>query len=105
MTNEHYLVVSSFVCAILSVSLASLVYLFLRRPFAGTAEAVAKRHLGAILKKLFPLGLYLPALAGFASVSYGSCQRTTYEAIIQSRSYLVQKNQEQVSVILLSLVL
>jgi len=38
---------------------------------------------------------------GFVSVSYQGCGRTTYEEIVQNRSYLVEKNQEQISSVLL----
>lgn len=98
MTNERYLVVSYFICAALSVALGALVYLFLRRSFAGVAGAASGERLPSTLKKLFPIGLLLPALLGFISVSYQGClYPTTYEEIIQSRSYLVEKNLEQIS--------
>jgi hypothetical protein len=49
---------------------------------------------------MFPAGLLLSALLGFVSVSYRGCARS-YEDIVKERSYLVQKNQEQISSILL----
>jgi uncharacterized membrane protein YwzB len=104
MTNERYLIVSYFLCAILAFVLGTLTYLFLRRPFSGVADAASGKHLPSILKRLFPLGLMFPALLGFVSVSYWSCQRATYEEIVQSRRYLVEKNQQQISSILLALV-
>jgi hypothetical protein len=103
MTNERYLIVSYFICAALSAALGTLVYLFLRRPFASIADSASGRHLAATLKRLLPFGLLFPALLGFVSVSYSSCERTTYEEIVQSRGYLVEKNQEQISSILLSI--
>jgi len=54
-----------------------------------------------MLKRLFPCGLVLPALLGFVSVSYRSCDRSTYAEIVASRGYLVAKNQEQIASILL----
>ena len=45
--------------------------------------------------------MLLPALLGFVSVSYQGCGRHTYEEIVQDRSYLVEKNQEQISSVLL----
>ncbi len=54
-----------------------------------------------MLKRLLPWGLLLPALLGFVSVSYQGCNRITYEQIVQSRGYLVAKNQEQISSVLL----
>lgn len=103
MTNERYLIASYFVCAALSIALGILVYFYLRRPFAGVADAAPGRSLPSILKKLFPCGFVLPALLGFVSVSYQSCDRTTYAEIVESRGYLVEKNQEQISSILLSI--
>ena len=103
MTNERYLIVSYFICAALSAALGTLVYLFLRRPFASVADSASGRHLASTLKRLLPFGLLFPALLGFVSVSYSSCGRTTYEEFVQSRGYLVEKNQEQISSILLSI--
>ena len=100
MTNEQYLIVSYFVCAALSLAAGVLVYLYLRRPFAAVAAAASGKHLPTILKRLFPCGLLFPALLGFLSVSYQSCGHTTYESIVESRSYLVAKNHEQISAIL-----
>ena len=103
MTNDTYLVVSYVVGAALSIALGTLVYLFLRRPFAVVADAAPRKSLRSILKRLFPIGLLFPALLGFVSVSYQSCNRQTYAKIVESRSYLVQKNQEQISSTLLSI--
>lgn len=105
MTNDRYLVLSYVVCAAISIALGASVYLFLRRPFAVVADATPRKHLRAMLKRLFPVGLLFPALLGFVSVSYRSCERQTYAKIIESRSYLVEKNQEQISRTLLSIVL
>ena len=103
MTNDTYLVLSYVICAFLSIALGTLVYLFLRRPFAVVADATPQKHLHSVLKRLFPIGLLFPALLGFVSVSYKSCGRQTYAKIVESRSYLVQKNQEQISSTLLSI--
>jgi len=104
MTNEQYLVLSYFISAALSVLLGLLAYLFLRHSFASTVATTSRTRITSALKKLFPLGLVLPALLGFLSVSYWSCDRTSYEEIVQSRPYLVAKNQQQISSILLSFV-
>ena len=101
MTNERYLVLSYFLCAALSVAVGVSVYLYLRRPFAGVADTTPGKPLRSILKRLLPFGLVFPALLGFVSVSYQSCSRTNYTEIIESRRYLVQKNQEQISSFLL----
>jgi hypothetical protein len=102
MTNEQYLIASYFVSAALSAGLGTLVYLFLRRPFRGVADAASGKRLPSMLKRLLPCGLVFPALLGFVSVSYRGCNRTTYEEIVQNRKYLVEKNQEQISTALLS---
>ena len=104
MTNDKYLIVSYFISSALSIVLGTLVYLFLRRPFAGIVDATPSKHLRSILKRLFPVGLLFPALLGFVSVSYQSCGRHTYAEIVESRHYLVEKNQEQISSTLLSIV-
>lgn len=104
MTNDTYLVVSYFICAALSIALGTVVYLLLRGPFAVVADAAPRKHLRSILKRLFPIGLLLPGLLGFVSVSYQSCNRQTYAKIVESRRYLVEKNQEQISATLLSIV-
>jgi hypothetical protein len=100
MTNERYLIVSYFLCAALSIALGLLVVLYLRRPFADVANAAPGKSLPSMLKRLFPCGFVLPALLGFVSVSYQSCDRTTYKEIVASRGYLIEKNQEQISSIL-----
>jgi len=50
-------------------------------------------------RRLLPWELLFPALLD-VSVSYQVCNRTTYEEITQIRSYLVEKNQQQISSIL-----
>lgn len=104
MTNDGYLVVSYVICVALSIALGTLVYFFLRGPFTGVADAAPRKHLRSTLKRLFPIGLLFPAVLGFASVSYQSCNRQTYAEIVQNRSYLVKKNQEQISSTLVSIV-
>ncbi len=100
MTNDQYLIVSYFACAALSIVAGVLVYLYLRRSFAGVADAASGKHFPSILKRLLLCGLVFPALLGFASVSYQSCNRTTYKEIVENREYLVAKNHEQISAIL-----
>jgi len=104
MSNEQYLVVSYFSVGALSTLIAMAAYAFLRRPLDGLARSFPSRNLASVLKKLFPAGLMLPALAGFLSVTYRSCGES-YSSIIASRSYLVGKNQEQLSAICFFLML
>ena len=84
--------------------LGTLVYLLLRRPFADVADAAPWKHVRSILKRLLLIGLVFPALLGFVSVSYQSCNRQTYAKIVESRDYLIAKNREQISSTLLSIV-
>jgi hypothetical protein len=99
------LIVSYFLVGGLAIGFAVAAYACLRRPLAGLARAFPNRHLASVLKKLFPAGLVLPALAGFLSVNYHSCQHESYQSIIADRSYLVGKNQQQLSAICTFLIL
>ncbi len=96
MTNEQYLVVSYFTVGLLSFAFALATYLLLRHSFMGVTQAV-RGKLSIILRRLFFIGIILPALVGFFSVSFRSCSKETYVQIIADRSYLVAKNQEQLS--------
>ena len=95
MTNAHYLIVSYFVVGAACLVLAVATYSLLRRSFVELSADVPGGKLGLILRKLFLLGIVLPALVGFFSVTFRSCSKDSYEAIIANRSYLVAKNQEQ----------
>ena len=100
MTNERYLILSYFVVAALAVAVAWVTWLYLRRSFRGITQSLSEGNFSRILKALFPAGLFLPALLGFVSVSYYGCGMS-YEKIVKDRSYLIHKNQEQISSILL----
>ena len=104
MSNEQYLIVSYFLVGGLSIVIGVAAYAYLRRPLEGLSRAFPSPHLASALKKLFPAGLVLPALAGFLSVSYQSCNQN-YVSIIADRSYLIGKNQEQLSAICFFLML
>jgi hypothetical protein len=93
MTNEHYLIVSYFLFGLVSLLLGVSAYCVLRRSFAVIAEAVAGLRV-AMLRRTLALSLALAAVLGFLSVSYRGCGMS-YEEILKERSYLVQKNQEQ----------
>jgi cell shape-determining protein MreD len=105
MTNEQYLIVSYFAGAAVSIVVGTLVYFYLRRSFGEFVEAASGSRFPSVLKRLFPCGLIFPALMGFISVTYSSCNHETYEKIVQNREYLVGKNREQLSSILLSLLI
>ena len=104
MSNEQYLIISYFFVGGLAIAITVAAYAYLRRPLAGLAKTFPNQYLASVLKRLFPAGLVLPALAGFLSVNYRSCGES-YQSIIADRSYLVGKNQEQLSAICFSLLL
>jgi len=103
MTNDRYLIVSYFAVASLAIAFAGAAWLYLRRSFGGIAQALSKGNLSRILKAMFPAGLFLPAFLGFVSVSYRGCGMS-YQEIVKERFYLIHKNQEQISSILIWIV-
>ncbi|MCJ7773275.1 MAG: hypothetical protein MUP22_09100 [Desulfobacterales bacterium] len=96
MANEQFLIVLYIIIGLLSLGFAILTYIWLRGSFDEIMNAVSDR-LSVILKRLFFIGIVLPAMAGFFSVSFRSCSKQTYANIIADRSYLIAKNQEQLS--------
>jgi len=100
MTNERYLIVSYFVCAALSIALA-----YWRISIFGAPSPAGGRGAGqepsTHAEAAVPLWICASGPAGFVTVSYRSCDRTTYTEIVASRGYLIEKNQEQISSILL----
>jgi len=99
VTNAQYLVASYFAATAAGAGLALTTYALLRRSFAGLCRALQRGGLGVLLRRLFPLGLVLPALAGLFAVSFRSCQKETYEKIVADRAYLVAKHQEQLAAV------
>jgi hypothetical protein len=97
MTNEQYLIISYLFVGAVCVVLALATHALLRHSFTVLTKAMPSNRLGAVLRRLFFLGLFLPAMAGFFSVSFRSCSKKTYEDIIADRYFLVLKNQEQLS--------
>lgn len=97
MTNEQYLIVSYIAVGLISFGMGVAVYLWLRNSFTGVTDNLQVNHFSLILRRLFPIGIILPALAGFFSVSFRSCSKGTYQKIITDRAYLIEKNQEQLS--------
>jgi len=95
VTNEQYLIASYFAVGVACITLGLATYALLRRSFAALTTAVPGGKLGRLFRRLFFLGIVLPAAAGFFSVTFPSCGMPTYKDIIADRSYLVAKNQEQ----------
>ena len=104
MSNEQFLIYSYFVVAAFVMAIGLAVYAYLCRPFDWITRKFRSSQLGVILQRLFPLGLVLPALVGFLSVDYQACD-TNYAKVVASRSYLVNKNQEQIRAACLFLML
>jgi hypothetical protein len=96
MNNEQFLIFSYFFVGALVLAIGLAAHAYLRRPLAGITRTFRNHHLGPVFRRIFPLGLVLPALAGFLSVNYYTCH-ATYTTIIADRSYLIEKNQEQIS--------
>ena len=86
MNNEQYLILSYFVVGAVCILLALATYALLRRSFAGLTRAIPGGRLGLVFRRLFLLGIVLPALAGFVSVTFRGCDKETYEAIIAGSS-------------------
>lgn len=102
MSNEQYLTYSYLLMGALSLLAGLGVYAWLRRPFGELAEQLRVHELGRSLRRIFPLGTTLAALAGFVSVSYTlkGCEVLKYEQVVADRAHLVAKNQEQGAAIL-----
>lgn len=97
MGNEQYLIVSYFVVGAICLGLAVATYALLRRSFGALSATAPGGRLGRILRRLFLVGIIVPALFGFFSVTFRSCDKGTYEEIVEDQAYLVAKNQEQLS--------
>lgn len=95
MNNEQYLILSYFVVGTVCILQALATYALLRGSFDSLSRTVPRGRLGIVLRRVFLLGVVLPALAGFFSVTFRSCGKRTYETIIADKSYLVAKSQEQ----------
>ncbi len=95
MSNDTFLIYSYFAAGAFTMVIGLAVYARLRRPFAGIARKFPGSHLRVILKRLFPAGFVLPALAGFLSVNYQACNMN-YAKAVADRAYLINKNQEQI---------
>jgi hypothetical protein len=97
MNNEQYLIVSYFVIGLACVGLAFATFALLRCSFTALTNAVPGGRLGRVFRRLFLVGIVLPSMAGFFSVTFRSCGKERYQAITADLSYLVAKNQEQLS--------
>jgi len=96
MSNERYLIVSHFVFAILCFGLGLLVYSILRRPFERVADSIVGNARQTWLKRALVLSMTAASVLGFLGVSYTQHGCTKYEQVIKERTYLVDRNIEQV---------
>ncbi len=96
MTNEEYLITSYFAVGIICIGMSVLIYALLKNSFAKTVSLYSGSKLPIILKRLFFIGILFPALMGFFSVSYRDC-KGSYKSIIADKTYLIAKNQAQLS--------
>lgn len=100
MSDERFLIVSYVLGGLASLGLAVAAFAWLRRSFGQIADALPYPEYARILKRSFPVGTILYAVAGFLSVSYmaAGCEKErTYEKIIADHAYLVAKNREQIA--------
>lgn len=95
MSNERYLQVSYFVVLLVSASLGLLIFGLLRRCFRAVCDESGSR-IGPFVRRLFLFGTLAPAVLGFCSVSYFTCDKTTYQSIIADRGYLISVNFDQI---------
>jgi hypothetical protein len=97
MTNEQYLIISYFCVALFSLAIGLGAYLWLRAPFHAVVNAFSWKAVRKLLVRIFPMGIIFPALMGFISVKYIGCEAKDYAHVVAQRSYLVGRNQEQIS--------
>jgi len=101
VTNEQYLHVSYFAAAVGGVALATLTAAMLAHPHRQATQGQLLPKLGRFLRRAFSPWLILTVLLGFMSVSYMECR--TYDQVVADRSYLVDKTQQQIHRMALSL--
>jgi len=96
MSNDSYLLVSYFVFAAVCLGLGILIHQILRKPFAAIADALTGKSRSLLLKRVLMLSLTTASVLGFLGVSYNNQGCMTYEQVVKERSYLVDRNFEQV---------
>src|SRR5271169_5903177 len=96
MTNEHYLIVSYFLFAFVSLGLGIVAYRVLRTPFAAITDSVVGKSSSTLLKRVLHLSITVAAVLGFLSVSYTQHGCVNYENVVNDRAYLVRLNREQI---------
>lgn len=96
MTNEQHLILSYFSAILLAGAVGASAYLFLRPSLIEITRGRPDAPFYQIVRRLFPVGIVLPAIAGALSVSFPGCE-STYRQILEDRAILIAKNQDQLS--------
>jgi len=96
MTNEQHLILSYSLAILLAGAAGVSAYLFLRCSLMEITRERPEAPFFQIVRRLFPAGIVLPAIAGALSVSFPGCE-TTYRQILEDRAILLAKNQDQLS--------
>lgn len=97
MSNEAYLIVSYFAAGMVCVGLGFAAYIWLGRPLQGIADSLPQKNWSRIIRRAFPLSTMLFVLSGCLSVDYYGCGERKYNEIVNDRSYINEKNAEQLS--------
>ena len=105
MNNEEYLICSYFTVGFASILLGTLAYVLLKNSLSQTLANLVDSGFARSVNRFFVYGVIFPAFAGFASVSYESCTVDTYEKVIKNKTYLMDKNVEQLHNIFLYLII
>jgi hypothetical protein len=87
--NETYLQISYVIMGLGSVLWGLLTWAWLRRRFIAFCDAEPRSRIVPLVRRLFLPGIVTPAMLGFLSVSYFSCDVDTYNEVIANRGYLV----------------
>lgn len=95
MSNEQYLIASYFALGAVCTGFGVGTYLLLRRHASNLVESFHGSVAARLIRRFFAVGVILPSMLGFLTVSYYSCDVNTYEKVIENRAYLVGKNMDQ----------
>lgn len=95
MSNEHYLIISYFVFAIVCLGLGALVYRILRKPFAAIVDVTVGSR-SNLVKKALTFTLTTAGVLGFLGYSYNQKGCVSYQQVIQNRRSLIDANVQQV---------
>lgn len=97
MSDETYLIVSYFVAGGLCLGIALVAYTWLRKPVTGITDTLPQENWKRIIRRAFPLSTILFVLSSCLSVDYYGCNEKKYDEIVKDRSYITQKNAQQLS--------